>query len=502
MRAPTQPRAIVIGAGFGGIAAGIRLAVRGYQVTLVDRLEGPGGRAFVYRKEGYTFDAGPTIITVPSLLEELWTLCGKKMSDYVTLKSIDPFYQIRFDDASVFTYKSNPEAMRAEVARFCPADVKGLDRFMSHADQACKSGFEDLATVPFTYFSTMLKALPKLSLLGCWNSVHTQAAKCFTDPRLRAVFSFHPLLVGGNPFSVTAVYTLINALERRWGVHFAMGGTGAVVKGLVDLFEGQGGTLKLNTEVKRILVENGQAVGVELADGEQLHSDIVVSNADAAWTYRMMLPPEARKKWNNNRLNRMDASMGLFVWYFGTNKRYEDVAHHTMVLGPRYKELLNDIFKRKHLAEDFSLYLHRPTASDPAMAPEGCDAFYVLSPVPHLDSGTDWAEHAERYRDAIAESLEKSVMPGLRDEIVTSFYLTPQDFQDRLLSFKGAAFGMEPLLLQSAWFRPHNRSEDLEGLYVVGAGTHPGAGMPGVLASAKALMSVLPEAAEVVRARR
>jgi phytoene desaturase len=281
-----------------------------------------------------------------------------------------------------------------------------------------------------------------------------------------------------------------------------MGGTGALVRGLVDLIVEQGSTIRYNTEVTRITVDKGRASGVELAGGETMAADIVVSNGDTAWTYRNLVEPQYRRHWTNARLDRSRYSMSLFVWYFGTRKQYHDVPHHMMVLGPRYKELLDDIFKRKHLAEDFSLYLHRPTASDPEMAPAGCDAFYVLSPVPHLDSGTDWSEHAERYRDAIAESLEKSVMPGLRDEIVTSFYLTPQDFQDRLLSFKGAAFGMEPLLLQSAWFRPHNRSEDLEGLYVVGAGTHPGAGMPGVLASAKALMSVLPEAASVVRARR
>jgi phytoene desaturase len=281
-----------------------------------------------------------------------------------------------------------------------------------------------------------------------------------------------------------------------------MGGTGSLVQGLVDLVQGQGTPIRYNTTVKKVLVTDRRASGVELEGGERIEADIVVSNGDTAWTYRNLVDKAYRKHWTDARLARARYSMSLFVWYFGTKRQFPDVPHHMMVLGPRYKELLDDIFKRKHLAEDFSLYLHRPTASDPEMAPAGCDAFYVLSPVPHLDSGTDWSEHAERYRDAIAESLEKSVMPGLRDEIVTSFYLTPQDFQDRLLSFKGAAFGMEPLLLQSAWFRPHNRSEDLEGLYVVGAGTHPGAGMPGVLASAKALMSVLPEAASVVRARR
>ncbi|MEY4863452.1 MAG: hypothetical protein RLZ51_1547, partial [Pseudomonadota bacterium] len=313
-----------------------------------------------------------------------------------------------------------------------------------------------------------------------------------SHPKLRVVFSFHPLLIGGNPFSVTCAYSLIASLERRYGVHWAMGGTTSLVHGLVDLVQGQGTPIRYNTKVEKVLVKQGRACGVRLADGEEIAADIVVSNGDTAWTYRNLVDPEHRSKWSDSRLARARYSMSLFVWYFGTDRRFEDVPHHMMVLGPRYKELLNDIFKRKHLAEDFSLYLHRPSASDPSVAPPGRDTFYVLSPVPHLDSGTDWVAHGDRYRDAIAAELERTVLPGLSQSITTSFYMTPQDFQDRLLSYKGAAFGMEPLLVQSAWFRPHNRSEDLPGLYVVGAGTHPGAGMPGVLASAKSLMSVLP----------
>ena len=494
MRAPRTPHAVVIGAGLGGIAAAIRLAARGYKVTLVDRLEAPGGRAFVYHDDGYTFDAGPTIITVPRLLEELWELCGKRMSDHVTLKALDPFYKIRFDDGETFTYRAEREQIRAEVARFAPNELQGFDRLMDHADRACRIGFEGLSLTPFTRIIDMLKALPGLSTLSAWNSVHGQVAKCFRDERMRQVFSFHPLLVGGNPFNVTAIYTLVDAIERRWGVHFAMGGTGAVVKGMVDLFLGQGGTLRMNTEVKRILVEGGRATGIELADGEQLHADVVVSNADAAWTYRMMLPESARKRWTNRKVEKSDLSNGLFVWYFGTNRRYEDVAHHTIMMGPRYKGLLDDIFRKKILAEDFSLYLHRPTATDPSMAPEGCDAWYALVPVPHLGSGIDWEAGAEAFRQRVQQRLETTVLPGLGAALTTSRILHPGDFRTRYLSWQGAGFSFEPSMLQSAWFRPHNVSEDVEGLYLVGAGTHPGAGVPGVLCSAKILDKVVPPA--------
>jgi phytoene desaturase len=349
-----------------------------------------------------------------------------------------------------------------------------------------------MASTAFETVGDLLRAVPAMVRMRAWRSIHALASTHLRDPRLRIVFSFHPLLIGGNPFSVTCAYSLIASLERRHGVHWAMGGTGALVRGLVDLARGQGATIRYDAEVRRIDVTAGRATGVTLADGERIAADIVVSNADAAWTYRHLVAPEHRRTWTDSKIERGRYSMSLFVWYFGTRRQYPEVPHHMLVLGPRYRELLADIFKRNRLADDFSLYLHRPSATDPSVAPPGCDTFYVLSPVPHLDSGTDWAARAEAYRESIAEALERTVLPGLRAEIVTSFVTTPQDFHDRLLSFKGAAFGLEPLLLQSAWFRPHNRSEDVDGLFMVGAGNHPGAGVPGVLSSAKALESVLP----------
>jgi phytoene desaturase len=310
--------------------------------------------------------------------------------------------------------------------------------------------------------------------------------------------SFHPLLIGGNPFTATSIYCLISFLERRWGVHFAMGGTGELVRGLVRLIEGQGGTVRCSAEVSEITVRDGVATGVRLADGETIAADIVVSNADSAWTYRHLLPGITRRRWTDRRIARARYSMSLFVWYFGTRRQYPEVPHHTIVLGPRYRELLQDIFERKVLARDFSLYLHRPTATDPSLAPPGCDAFYVLSPVPNLAGATDWRRETEPYRQAIARFLSAALLPDLEEQIVTSRIMTPLDFQDRLLSYQGAAFGMEPVLRQSAWFRPHNRSEDVERLYLVGAGTHPGAGVPGVLSSARVLDSVVPHASALI----
>ena len=314
------------------------------------------------------------------------------------------------------------------------------------------------------------------------------------DERLRIVFSFHPLLIGGNPVTASAIYTLIPYLERRWGVHFAMGGTGQVVAGLENLLRGQGATIRYNAEVSDITVTAGRATGVRLISGESISAAIIVSNADSAWTYRKLLPRDTRRRWTDRTLERAKYSMSLFLWYFGTNRRYDDLAHHTILLGPRYRGLLRDIFQRKVLAEDFSLYLHRPTATDPSLAPPGCDAFYVLSPVPNLEGATDWHTAAEPYRKTIADHLGATVLPDLEHHVVTSRIMTPLDFRDRYNGFRGAAFGLEPVLLQSAWFRPHNKSEDIGGLYLVGAGTHPGAGVPGVLSSAKVLDRVVPHA--------
>lgn len=487
-----RPHAIVIGSGFGGLAAAIRLGARGYRVTVLERRDQPGGRAYVYRQDGFTFDGGPTVITAPFLFEELWELCGRRLADDVDLRPVSPFYRIRFHDGQVFDYTGDAEAMRSEISRFQPADLDGYERLMEMSRRIFEVGFERLSYAPFGHWTDMAKIVPDMIKLQSYRTVWSLVSKYIKDDRLRQVLSFHPLLVGGNPFETTSIYSLICWLERKWGVWFPMGGTGSLVKGMVGLVEGQGNVVRLGAEVSRIEVEAGRATGVTLTDGTRLVADIVVSNADSAFTYKHLLPAEHRKRWTDAKVDRARYSMSLFVWYFGTKRRYEDVPHHMMLLGPRYEGLLADIFKRHRLAEDFSLYLHRPTATDISMAPPGHDAFYVLAPVPHLGSGTDWARQAESYRQAIQAKLEATVLPGLGAEIVTSRVTTPQDFHDRLLSFKGAAFGLEPILLQSAWFRPHNRSEDVQGLFMVGASTHPGAGVPGVLMSAKALEKVIP----------
>lgn len=490
----TKPHAVVIGSGFGGLAAAIRLGARGYRVTVLERLDEAGGRAAVFRQDGFTFDAGPTIVTAPFLFEELWRLCGRTLADDVELRAVSPFYRIRFDSGETFDYSGDPAAMRAEVARFRPGDVAGYERFMKASEAIFRVGFERLGHIDFASWRTMARIVPDMMRLRSYRSVYGLVSSFISDPRLRVVMSFHPLLIGGNPFAASSIYALIAFLERRWGVHFAIGGTGRLVQGMVRLIEGQGGVVRCGADVRSIALADGRATGVRLASGEAIAADIVVSNACSAWTYRHLLPPEARRRWTDRRLEKARYSMSLFVWYFGTRRRFADVPHHTILLGPRYRELLRDIFSRKVLADDFSLYLHRPTATDESLAPEGCDAFYVLSPVPHLESGTDWSRAAETYRRAIARRLSDTVLPGLEDEIVTSRMMTPQDFQDRLLSFRGAAFGLEPVLSQSAWFRPHNRSEEVENLYLVGAGTHPGAGLPGVLSSARVLDQVVPDA--------
>ena len=490
----SRPRAAVIGSGFGGLAAAVRLGARGYRVTVFEKLEAPGGRACVHRQDGFTFDAGPTIVTAPFLFEELWALCGRRLSDEIELRACDPFYRIRFHDGATFTYNGDSEAMRAEVARFSPGDVEGYSRFMRKSEEICRIGFEQLGDEPFNSPMDMAKIAGELIRLQGYRSVYGLVSQYLKDERLRTVFSYHPLLIGGNPFRASAIYCLIAHLEKRWGVHYAMGGTGRLVSGLVDLIEGQGGEVRCGAEIESIIVKDGAARGVRLASGKSVEADIVVSNADSAWTYMKLLPASARRRWSDARMKRQHSSMSLFVWYFGARRQYPDVGHHTILMGPRYRGLLHDIFDRKALAPDFSLYLHRPTATDPSLAPPGCDAFYVLSPVPNLAGGQDWAVEAEPYRRKIAKALEDSILPGLTREIATSRVTTPQDFQDRLLSYRGAAFGIEPVLLQSAWFRPHNLSEDVRNLFLVGAGTHPGAGLPGVLSSARILDKVAPDA--------
>ncbi len=495
MNSEHADRAIIIGSGFGGLAAAIRLAARGYQVDVFEQLDGPGGRAYVYRQDGFSFDAGPTIVTAPFLLEELWELAGRKLADDVDLRAIDPFYRITFHDGEYFDYSGDDAAMRAEVARFNPDDVEGYARFLEASAELYRVGFDQLLSESFDSIWKMLRTVPDLIRTQFYRSVYGLVCRYIKHPRLRMVFSFHPLLIGGNPMTTTAIYGLIAHLERSHGVHYAMGGTGALVNAMVGLIERLGGRVHVSSPVAEVLVENNRAAGVRLASGEEHRAAVVVSNADSAATYRYLVPAEHRRRWTNRRIDRARYSMSLFVWYFGTRRQYPDVPHHMILLGPRYKGLLADIFDRKVLAEDFSLYLHRPTATDPSMAPPGNDAFYVLSPVPNLVSGIDWRVQAEPYRKAIEQSLEATALPGLSDALATSRMLTPLDFSERLTSVEGAAFGLEPVLWQTAWFRPHNRSEELPGLYLVGAGTHPGAGLPGVISSAKVLDNVVPDPA-------
>ena len=496
-----RPTALVIGAGFGGIAAALRLRAKGYQVRIIDRASRLGGRAQVFERGGYRHDAGPTVITAPFLFDELFELFGRKREDYVDFLPLDPWYRFRFSDGSVFDYGGTLESTLAEIEKINPADVDGYRALVKKSRDIFDVGFTRLADQPFDSMGTMLKQIPHLVRLRADRSVWQLVCKYLKDERLRQAFSMQPLLVGGNPFQTTSIYNLIHFLEREWGIHFAMGGTGALVDALERLMREQDIEVSLNTTVSRILTERDRAVGAVLEDGSSVQADLIVSNADPAHLYNTMLPPK-----NQNipvRLKQKTASfsMGLFVLFFGTQRKYEDVAHHTIWLGQRYQGLLHDIFERKVLADDFSLYLHRPTATDASFAPSGGDSFYVLAPVPNLQGKIEWSVEGPALQQRIVDALDNTLLPGLRETMVEDFYMTPEDFAQDYLSVNGAGFSVSPLLRQSAWFRFHNRAEGLSNLYLVGAGTHPGAGMPGVLCSAKVLDRML-EPAEGISSRR
>jgi phytoene desaturase len=483
-------RAVVIGGGFGGLAAAIRLQARGYQTTLLESRDRPGGRAYVYEQDGFKFDAGPTIITIPFLVDELFALGGRKTSDYVDIFPCDPYYRIIFHDGRVFDYTGDESKIEEQIRGFNPADVEGYRRFLKKTEKLFDRGFTDLSDHPFSSFWDMMKVAPDLVRLGSHESVFKLVSRHIRDPHLQQVFSFNPLLIGGNPFQASSLYAMIHFLERKWGIHSVRGGTGALVNALVQLFQEMGGVLRCGARVDRIVVEAGRVCGVEVA-GARFPADVVVSNADVANTYRKLIDPKWRRKWTDRRLEKMRYSMSLFMIYFGTNRTYPNLAHHTILLGPRYRGLLDDIFHHKILAKDFSLYLHAPTRSDPSVAPHGCECFYALSPVPNLQGDIDWQKEKEAYADAILASLETHC-PDLRKHIVTRRIITPEHFQNDLESYAGSAFSFEPVLTQSAWFRPHNVSEDVKGLFFAGAGTHPGAGVPGVISSAKLLDKVIP----------
>ena len=493
-----KPTAIVIGAGFGGLAAAIRLGARGYKVTILDRLDDVGGRACVIRSNGFTFDAGPTLITAPFVFEELFELCGEKLEDHITLEPLNPFYKIHFNDGQEFNCYASEEQMYKEIARFNPRDVKGYKAFLKESELCYETGFEKMIDTPFHQLWTMVKSLPGLALRRADRSIHNLAKKYIKNENLQKALSFHPLFIGGNPIKTTGVMSLVSYLERRFGVHYTVGGTGALATAFAGLIKKQGGTIKQNCTVDEILVENNTIAGVKLETGEVIKANIVVSNADTGFTYKHLLRNHKRKRWTDRRLNKSKYSMSLFVWYFGTNRQYKGIDHHTILMGPRYEGLLKDIFDKNKLADDFSLYLYHPSATDKSVAPDGCSTFYVLSPVPNLDCKIDWKNKAEAYRQSIQDFLERKIMPDLSKHIVESHIRTPDDFKNTLLSTKGAAFGMQPLITQLAWFRPHNKSEEVKNLFIVGAGTHPGAGVPTVVTSAKILDKVVPHASTFI----
>jgi phytoene desaturase len=486
--APERPSVAVIGSGFGGLAAAIRLQAQGVQVTLYEARDKPGGRAYVYEEDGFIFDAGPTVITAPHCLEELFEVAGRVFSDYVTLLPVEPFYRLQWDDGDSLDYTGDLDAMLAQIRERSPADADGYLRFLEYSRKVFAKGYEELVDEPFLRFRDMVRVSPDLIRLRADRNVYDTVSRYVRDPHLREALSFHSLLVGGNPFETSAIYTLIHYLERNWGVHFPKGGTGALIQSLTKLFEDLGGTIRLDTPVNEIVLtsRNGQSLHqIVCNDGPTDAYSAVVSNADIHHTYAHLYRGEASAQATKRQLERSQWSMSLFVLYFGTDRPY-DIAHHTVLFGPRYKALLKDIFHGAVLPDDFSLYLHAPCVTDPSLAPEGCGSFYVLSPVPHLGNAPlDWEHIAPDYADRILGYLE-GTMPDLRMHVVTRRWMTPLDFKHSLNAYEGAAFSLAPNLTQSAWFRPHNRDPKIPGLYIVGAGTHPGAGVPGVVNSAKA----------------
>lgn len=479
-------KVIVIGSGFGGLGAAIRLAARGHDVEIFEKRDKPGGRAYVYEINGFKFDGGPTVITAPFMFDDIWEAAGKRREDYFQLVECDPFYRIFDHNKKPFDYNGDEEFILSQIAQWNPSDQDGYKRFMGTTKAIFEKGFVELSDKPFLSVWDMLKVAPDLVKLQSYKSVYQYASQFIESDFLRRCFSFHPLLIGGNPFDSPSIYAMIHYLEREWGIHYALGGTGAIVNGMVRLFDDIGGKITLNAEVDEILIDdNKRATGIRLKDGSVHHADNVVVNADVGFTYENLIDKRHQSFYLKTKMNLMKYGMSLFVIYFGTKRQYRDVglSHHNIILSERYQELLADIFGNKKLAEDFSLYLHMPSLTDPSIAPEGCENFYVLAPVPHLGSGIDWEKQAKPYRDAIMQFLEDNYIPDLQENLIAEHYIDPLHFKHTLNSRMGAAFSVQPVLTQSAWFRPHNRSEDFDNVYFVGAGTHPGAGLPGVLSS-------------------
>ena len=478
---------VVVGSGFGGLAMAIRLKAHGASVTLVERLPNLGGRAQVFERNGFVHDAGPTVITAPFLFDELFDLFGKDRRDYCDLIPLSTWYDFIFEDGSKFSYTGDLDHTFEQIRQFEPSDVQGYKRLLDLSESIFRVGFEQLSAQPFTRFWTMLKQVPALLKLQSYRTVYGLVSKYISNEKLRKVFSIHPLLVGGNPFTTTSIYTLIHFLERKWGIHFARGGTGALVKSLEKLMTEEGVTIETNFDVTRIEInpQTKKVTGLLSADGREIFCDGLVFNGDPPYAYENLLPSGLKRQILRRSDSSTKFSMGLFVLFFGTKHVYDEVSHHTIWLGRRHKELLKDIFDVRCLADDFSLYVHRPTATDKSFAPEGCDSFYVLCPVPNLQLDTDWDIEGHALRDRIVVALEKTILPDLNKYITDDFWMSPKDFHRDYKSVWGAGFSIAPILSQSAYFRYHNRDPEVNNLFFVGAGTHPGAGVPGVLSSAK-----------------
>jgi phytoene desaturase len=487
----------VIGSGFGGLATAIRLQAAGHSVTLFEKHNQAGGRASVFRDKGFTFDAGPTVITAPEALEEIFTAAGRRLEDYVELMPVFPFYRLFWENGYRFDYDNRLDSTLEQIRQKSPRDVQGYQKFLKYSEEVFKQGYTGLAHVPFLTWGSMARAAPQLARLQAYRSVYSIVSRFIKDPELRQTFSFHTLLVGGNPFSTSSIYTLIHYLERKWGVSFPRGGTGALVQGMLKLFEELKGELQLNSDIDEITVQGSakaaKVTGIRLKNGQTRLFDIVVSNADVVHTYDYLLRNTEAVAPSRRKVLSQSQSMSLFLIYFGTSKQYTELAHHNILFGKRYKKHLAELFgKGKKLPDDFSLYLHAPTRTDSSLAPPGCEAFYVLAPVPHLGNAeVDWSTQKRAYADKIYQYLEDRYLPDLRKYLVTEKIFTPEDFKTELNAHLGAAFSTEPILTQSAYFRTHNRDPYLEGMYFVGAGTHPGAGVPGVINSAKATSNLI-----------
>jgi phytoene desaturase len=489
-------RAAVVGAGIGGLALAIRLQSAGIDTVVLEARDKPGGRAYFWQRETeagtFTFDAGPTVITAPESLAELWRLSGHDIAEDVTLQSVTPFYQLSWPDGTRFDYSNDDHALAAEIARIEPQDVAGYGRFLEYSADVYREGYEKLGHVAFQDFMTMVRAAPALAKYGAWRSVYSKVASFIRNEKLRQAFSFHTLLVGGNPMTASSIYALIHKLERDGGVWWAQGGTNRLVAGMVRHFERLGGTLRLGDPVTVIDTLGDRVTGVRTAAGFAADVDAVACNSDIVHSYRDLLKGSRSSQRTAQRLVNKRFSPSLFVVHFGVRGTFPDIPHHSILFGPRYQGLLADLYDHGVLSEDFSLYLHHPSASDSAMAPEGYATFYALAPVPHLGKFPgNWEEIAPVLEERILAEVQRRLIPDLKDRIVTRFSYAPPDFQDDLAAYQGSAFSLEPILTQSAWFRVHNRDDAISNLFFVGAGTHPGAGIPGVVGSAKATAGLM-----------